>query len=143
MRTPFDFSPLRRSAVGLDSLFDTLEAGTNTDPNPGFPPFDIEQQTPDKYRITLAVPGYSADEIEIIAKQNLLTVSAARKEAGGASYVHKGIAAQPFERRFMLGDHVQVRSASLEEGLLTLALEREIPEALKARKIEIRATASS
>lgn len=142
MRTSLDFSPLRRSAVGLDSLFDILEAGTKADPNAGFPPLDIEQQAPDKYRITLAVPGFSAEEIEIIAKQNVLTVSGS-KEAGGASYVHKGIAAQPFERRFMVGDHVQVRNASLEDGLLTLDLEREIPEELKARIIDIRATASS
>ncbi len=137
MRTHFDFSPLRRSAVGMDSLFDTLEAGARADAGAGFPPFDIEQDGEHKYRITLAVPGYSSDDIEIVSMQNVLTVAGRKTEDAGDRFLHKGIAAQPFERRFMIGDHVQVRSANLADGLLRIDLEREIPEALKPRKIDI------
>jgi molecular chaperone IbpA len=121
----------------LDKLFETLEAGPSSEPGSGYPPFDIEQETPDRYRITLAVPGYSSEQLEIVAQQNILSVSGRKTDAGGDRYLHKGIAAKPFERRFMLGDYVQVRNASLADGLLILDLEREIPEAMKPRKIDI------
>jgi molecular chaperone IbpA len=137
MRTQFDFSPLRRSAVGLDHLFDTLEAGASANGAAVAPAYDIEQLDPDNYRITLAVPGYSTDKLEIVAKQNFLTVSGDQKHSPSDRYLHKGIAAQPFEHRFMLGDYVQIRNATLADGLLTLHLQREIPEALKPRKINI------
>ncbi|AJR26095.1 Hsp20 family protein [Sphingobium sp. YBL2] len=134
MRTSFDFAPYRRSTVGFDRLFNLLESGMREDD--GYPPFDIERQGEDSYRITLAVPGFRPDEIEIVAQQNQLTITGKRAEDKG-QYVHRGIAAQPFERRFQLADFVEVRSASFDNGMLRIDLQRVLPEAMKPRKIEI------
>ncbi|THD37782.1 MAG: Hsp20 family protein [Sphingomonas sp.] len=137
MRTNFDFAPYRRSTVGFDRLFDLLETSARTDTE-NYPPFDIEQQGEDQYRITLAVAGFRPDEIEIVAQNNQLTVKGDRAEEGDAGrYLHRGIATRAFERRFQLADFIVVQDASFDSGLLRISLKREIPEAMKPRKIEI------
>jgi molecular chaperone IbpA len=138
MRTNFDFTPYRRSTVGFDRLFDLLEGSGRTDITEGYPPFDIVKEGEDAYRITLAVAGFRPDEIEIVAQENQLVVTGRRaedKESG--QYLHRGIAARPFERRFQLADYIEVGSADFENGLLGIALKRVVPEAMKPRKIEI------
>lgn len=139
MRTVFDFSPYRRSTVGFDRLFDTLEAAARGDASTNYPPYDIEKTGDDAYRITLAVAGFAEDEIELTAQQNQLVVSAKKGEANDneGSYLHRGIATRAFDRRFQLADHVRVTGASLTNGLLAIALIREVPEAMKPRKIAI------
>lgn len=138
MRTNFDFTPYRRSTVGFDRLFDLLETGMRGDGLDGYPPFDIARDGEDSYRITVAVAGFRPDEIEVIAQQNQLTIIGKRAEdKDQGEYLHRGIAARPFERRFQLADFIEVRSADFENGLLTIALQRVIPEAMKPRKIEI------
>jgi len=138
MRTNFDFAPYRRSTVGFDRLFDLLESGARGEAPEGYPPFDIARDGEDSYRIMLAVAGFRSDEIEIVAQQNLLIVTGKRaEEKDEGQYLHRGIAARPFERRFQLADFVEVRSADLENGLLTIALQRVVPEAMKPRKIEV------
>ena len=137
MRTNFDFTPFRRSTVGFDRLFEMLENGGVPGGMESYPPFNLEQDGEDRYRITLAVAGFAQDEIDIVAQQNLLTVSGKKREEDGRSYVHHGIATRSFERRFALGDYVQVKAAELRDGLLTIELVREIPEEMKPRRIEI------
>ncbi len=138
MRTNFDFAPYRRSTVGFDRLFDLLETGMRGDGSDGYPPFDIERQGEDSYRITLAVAGFRPDEIEVVAQQNQLTVTGRRAEdKDEGQYLHRGIAARPFERRFQLADFVEVRSAGFDNGLLRIDLQRVVPEAMKPRKIAI------
>jgi molecular chaperone IbpA len=138
MRTHFDFAPYRRSTVGFDHLFDLLEAGARGDSSDGYPPFDIERSGDDMYRITLAVAGYRPDEIEVVAQRNQLTVTGRRAEDKEDSrYLHRGIAARPFERRFQLADFVEVGAATFDNGLLIIELQRVVPENLKPRKIAI------
>ncbi|WP_114951936.1 Hsp20 family protein [Sphingosinicella terrae] len=137
MRTSIDLTPFRHATVGFDRLFDLLEAGLPSQVADNYPPFDLVQEGEDRYRITLAVAGFRPDEIEVTTQQNLLIVSGRRGEDGQARYIHRGIAARAFERRFALADHVQVRSADLRDGILSIDLEREIPEAMKPRRIEI------
>jgi molecular chaperone IbpA len=137
MRTNFDFSPFRRSTVGFDRLFDLLESGTSTPAAENYPPFDLEQDGDDRYRITLAVAGFRQDEIDITAQQNLLIVSGRKQDEKERQYVHRGIAARSFERRFVLGDYIQVHGAELKDGLLSIELVREIPEEMKPHKIRI------
>lgn len=144
MRTSFDFSPYRQSAIGLDNLFDVLERGPSFEPAGSYPPFNIEQEDEDRYRITLAVAGFQPDNIEITTQQNLLIVSGrTRENSGSGQFLFRGIAAQPFERRFILGDFVKVRGADLRDGLLAIELVREIPEEMKPRKIQIGAAESA
>ena len=136
MRTNFDFAPYRRSTVGFDRLFNLLEAGARDED--GYPPFDIVKDGDDSYRITLAVAGFRPEDIEVVAQQNLLTVTAERAEDDGTGeYLHRGIAARPFERRFQLADFIEAGTASFENGLLSIALKRVVPEAMKPRRIEI------
>ena len=138
MRTNFDFTPYRRASVGFDRLFDLLETGMRGDGAEGYPPFDIERQGEDSYRITLAVAGFRPDEIEIVAQQNQLTVSGKRAEdKDDGQFLHRGIAARPFERRFQLADFIEVGAASFDNGLLSITLKRVVPEAMKPRRIEI------
>jgi molecular chaperone IbpA len=139
MRTNFDFSPYRRSTVGFDRLFDLLETGLRSDGTDGFPPFDIVKESEDSYRITLAVAGFRRDEIEVVAQQNQLIITGRKSEDQDDQrhYLHRGIAARAFERRFQLADFIEVGSASFEDGLLSVELERVVPEAMKPRKIEI------
>ncbi len=137
MRTNFDFTPFRRSPVGFDRLFDLLETGAGWQAAENYPPFDLEKTGEDSYRITLAVAGFGQDEIDITQQQNLLIVSGRKQAEGEGQYIHRGIATRAFERRFGLADHVQVRSAELKDGILAIELVREIPEAMKPRRIEI------
>ena len=138
MRTNFDFAPYRRSTVGFDRLFDLLETSSRSDAPDGYPPFDIVKNGEDSYRITLAVAGFRPDEIEVVAQQNLLTVTGKRAEdESNGVYLHRGIAARTFERRFQLADFIEAGNASFEHGLLTIELKRVVPEAMKPRRIEI------
>ena len=139
MRNNFDFSPFRRSTVGFDRLFDMIESA-RADISDTYPPFNLEKDGEEGYRITLAVAGFRPDEIEVVAQQNQLIVTGRKEEQDGDGdrYLHRGISARAFERRFQLADFIQVRSANFENGLLSIALEREIPEAMKPRKIEVR-----
>ncbi|HTU09480.1 MAG TPA: Hsp20 family protein [Allosphingosinicella sp.] len=134
----YDFTPFRRSTVGFDRLFDFLESAGRAEQD-NYPPFDIEKLSDDTYRITLAVAGFKRDEIEIVAHQNMLTVTGRRAEQKGrdGSYLHMGIANRAFERRFELADFVRVTGADLADGLLIIELAREIPEAMKPRRIAI------
>lgn len=139
MRNNFDFAPYRRSTVGFDRLFDFLESAGRSEQVDNYPPFDLEKLSDDTYRITLAVAGFRSDEIDITARQNLLVITGRKAESRGkdGSYLHMGIATRAFERRFELADFVRVEAAELRDGLLSIELVREIPEAMKPRKIEI------
>ncbi|HEU0135526.1 MAG TPA: Hsp20 family protein [Allosphingosinicella sp.] len=137
MRTNFDFTPYRRSTVGFDRLFDLLENGAGWQGADNYPPFDLERISEDGYRITLAVAGFRPDEIDVTAQQNLLIVSGRKNGEDKGQYIHRGIANRAFERRFGLADYVQVRSAEIKDGMLSIELVREIPEEMKPRKIEI------
>jgi molecular chaperone IbpA len=137
MRSAFDFSPFRRSTVGFDRLFDLLENGAFGQTQENYPPFDLIKVDENQYRIDIAVAGFKPDEIDITAQQNVLIVSGRKKDDDGASYVHRGIATRSFERRFALADHIQVHGADLKDGLLSIDLVREIPEAMKPRRIDI------
>jgi molecular chaperone IbpA len=133
-----DLSPYRRSTVGFDRLFNLLETGNVADAAEGYPPFDIVRDSEDSYRITLAVAGFRPDEIEIVAQQNQLSVSGKKaEEKADSQYIHRGIATRSFDRRFQLADFVEVRSANFQDGLLSISLQRVVPEAMKPRKIEI------
>lgn len=144
MRSSFDFSPYRRSTVGFDQLFDFLESAARSEPGDNYPPFDIEKLSDDRYRITLAVAGFKTSEIDITARQNLLTITGRKADGRNrdGNYLHVGIATRAFERRFELADFVRVEGAKLEDGLLTIDLVREIPETMKPRKIEINSGSS-
>jgi len=141
MRNAFDFAPYRRSTVGFDRLFDMLEntsLGQNQQEN--YPPFDLVKEGENQFRIELAVAGFKRDEVDITAQQNVLIVSGKKNdetEQKGSDYIYRGIANRPFERRFALADHIQVRGADLKDGLLVIELVREIPEAMKPRRIDI------
>jgi len=142
MRT-LDFTPYRQSTIGFDRLFDLLETGRGNTTD-GYPPFDIVKEGEDNYRITLAVAGFRPDEIEIVAQQNQLTVSAQHKpEEDRGQYLHRGIATRSFERKFQLADFVEAGSARFEHGLLSIELKRVVPEAMKPRKIEIKGLAGN
>jgi len=140
MRT-YDFSPLYRSAVGFDRLVRQLETAARSGSENGWPPYNIETTGEDAYRIEIAVAGFSADELNIEAKENLLTVTGkkAANDSDGAqrTFLHRGLAERDFERRFQLADYVVVKGAELANGLLVIDLQRELPEALKPRRIEI------
>ena len=140
MRSAFDFSPFRRSTVGFDRLFDMLENSATSGNTENYPPFDLIKVDENKYRIEIAVAGFKRDEIEITAHQNSLIIRGQKSEESGNDYVHRGIATRSFERRFALADHIQVTGADLRDGMLSLELVREIPEAMKPRKIEIGGT---
>jgi molecular chaperone IbpA len=137
MRT-VDFSPLYRSVVGFDRLATLLEAAAKAESATGYPPYNIETVGDQAYRIEIAVAGFKPEELDVQVKENLLTVSG-KKAANdeGKRYLHRGLAERNFERRFQLADYVVVTDAQLSDGLLSIALKRELPEALKARRIEI------
>jgi len=142
MRSAFDFAPYRRSTVGFDRLFDLLESGAAGAGQDTYPPFDLVKLDDNHFRISLAVAGFARNEIDITAQQNQLVVSGKKAEEDGASYIHRGIANRSFERRFGLADHIKVTGADLKDGLLQIDLVREIPEAMKPRKIDIGGSAS-
>lgn len=144
MRT-IDFTPYRRSAIGFDRLFDLLETSNRLDQWDDYPPYDLERIGEDSYRITLAVAGFRPDEIEITAQSNQLVVSGRKADQtadGKDRYLHRGITARAFERRFQLADFVEVQSANFEDGLLRIGLKRELPEAMKPRHIAIETSAN-
>ena len=145
MRSAFDFAPYRRSTVGFDRLFDMLENSSLGQTQENYPPFDLIKTGENQYRIELAVAGFKPDELDITAQQNVLVVSGRKGEEtedgnspGTSDYIYRGIANRSFERRFALADHIQVTSADMRDGLLVVDLVREIPEAMKPRKIDIR-----
>jgi molecular chaperone IbpA len=133
----YDFSPLYRSTVGFDRLFDMLDQATRGD-SANWPPYNIEKAGDDEYRITMAVAGFSPNEIELVQQENSLLVTGQKHpEAEGVQVLHRGIATRSFRQSFNLADHVKVTGANLENGLLVIELKREVPEALKPRRIEI------
>ena len=139
MRT-YDFTPLYRSAVGFDRLANLLETAARTSQDGGYPPYNIETTGENAYRIEIAVAGFSPDELTLEVKENLLTVTGrktANDDSDGRTYLHRGLAERDFERRFQLADYVVVTRADLVNGLLSIDLNRELPEALKPRRIEI------
>lgn len=139
MRTAnyLDLAPYRRSTVGFDRLFDLMNNAAQDTSDP-YPPFDIERLGDGAYRISLAVAGFRPEQLEVVAQQNQLTVKGFKPEAEQkVEFLHHGIDTRSFERRFQLADFVIVRSASLENGVLTITLKREVPEAKKPRKIDI------
>lgn len=142
MRT-IDFSPLYRSVVGFDRLASLLETAA-ADAATGYPPYNIERTDENAYRIDIAVAGFRPDELNVEVKENLLTVQG-RKAANdeGRKYLHRGLAERNFERRFQLADYVVVTDANLADGLLSISLKRELPEALRPRQIHITASPSS
>ncbi len=138
--TTFDFSPLYKTSIGFDRLANLLSSAQRLEQGGGYPPYNILAEDENHYRITMAVAGFGEDDLEITSEQNTLTVSGKRaedEEDGEGRYLHRGIATRAFERRFNLADHVKVTGASLQNGLLHISLQREIPEAMKPRKIEI------
>src|SRR3954468_7610174 len=141
MRSAFDFSPYRRSTVGFDRLFDMLENSSVGQAGENYPPFDLIKLGDNDFRIELAVAGFKPDEIDITAQQNVLLVTGRKKEEAedgkGNNYIYRGIATRSFERRFALADHIQVKGADMKDGLLAIELVREIPEAMKPKKINI------
>src|SRR5215831_7287284 len=133
----FDFTPLYRSSVGFDRLAKMLDEVSNFEV-PTYPPYNIESTGENAYRVTMAVAGFAQDDLDITAKEGMLVVTGkARKDEENKHYLHRGIARRAFERRFQLADHIRVVGASLDNGLLHVDLAREVPEAMKPRKIEI------
>ena len=138
MRT-FDFSPLYRSAVGFDRLMNVIDAAQKNSAADGYPPYNIEKTSEDSYQITLAVAGFGAADLDVEVRDGqLVIVGKGDSEKQDNQFLHRGIALRAFERRFQLADHVEVKAADLVDGLLKVDLEREIPEAMKPRKIDIR-----
>jgi len=142
MRTSTDFSPLYRSFIGFDHLAGMLDKASRADKQSSYPPYNIELIAEDQYRITMAVAGFSQEDIDIESKDNSLIIIGTKKadeskNASPRNFLHQGIAERNFERKFQLGDHVKVIGAFMENGLLHVDLQREIPEALKPRKIAI------
>ena len=134
----FDFTPYRRSTVGFDRLFDILENQARGNGGDNYPPFNIEKRGDDDYRITLAIAGFRSEDLDITAQQNLLTVVGKKREdSPEGEMLHVGIANRGFERRFELADYVRVENADLADGLLTIDLVREVPEAMKPKKIAV------
>ncbi len=139
MRTT-DFSPLYRTIVGFDRLANMMATAAKQEPVGGYPPYNIEQLAEHEYRIELAVAGFGEDDLDIQVQENVLTIAGKRipvEDAKDGRFIHRGIAERAFERRFHLADHVRVRDARLDNGLLEIFLEREIPEAMKPRRIAV------
>src|SRR6266536_3784388 len=135
----FDFAPLFRSTIGFDRLARLVDTATRVDSTAlSYPPYNIEKTGEDAYRLTMAVAGFSQDEIDITVHENTLIVTGkSEKEDEDGRYLHRGIARRAFERRFSLADHVKVTGASLDNGLLHVDLVREVPEAMKPRSVQI------
>jgi molecular chaperone IbpA len=136
MRTSIDLSPLYRSAIGFDRMAALLDSA-NVESKPSYPPYNIELVEENRYRISMAVAGFSESELNISSEQNTLVIAGKQAADSDKKFLYQGIAARNFERKFQLAEHVKVTSASLVNGLLHVELEREIPEALKPRKITI------
>ena len=137
MRSTIDMAPFARSTIGFDRLLDQLGTLAEPEPSDNYPPYDIEKLGEDRYRVALAVAGFTNDELTVTVEANQLTVAGKKGEANGKSMLYRGIAHRPFIRRFSLADYVMVKEAKLDDGLLTIDLERQIPEAMKPRRIAI------
>ncbi|MBA6292137.1 Hsp20 family protein [Colwellia sp. MB3u-70] len=140
MRTATDFSPLYRSFIGFDHLAGLIDKASRADKQPSYPPYNVELLAEDQYRITMAIAGFAEQELDIESKQDTLIVTGTKSASDNnkeRKFLHQGIADRNFERKFQLGEHVKVIGAFIEHGLLSIDLEREIPEALKPRKIAI------
>ena len=135
----FDLTPLYRASVGFDRLADVVDRALSADvTTPTYPPYNIEKTGDDSYRISIAVAGFAADDLNVEVRDSAVIVSARKAdEDEGRTYLHRGIATRAFERRFTLADHVRVQGASHVDGMLHIDLLREIPEALKPRRVEI------
>jgi molecular chaperone IbpA len=133
---PFDFAPLYRSTVGFDRLLNLLDS-VGAAEDVGYPPYNIERLAENKYRITMAVAGFTSDDIKVEVKENALSVRGEKKEQEKREYLHRGIAERGFERRFQLADFVEVTGADMKDGLLHVDLQRNIPERMKPRTIAI------
>lgn len=140
-----DFTPYRRTTVGFDHLFDLLEGQHRQGGGDNYPPFNIERRGEDAYRITLAIAGFRDEDLDITAQQNLLTIQGRKREDndGEGEMLHLGIANRGFERRFELADYVRVENATLADGLLQIDLLREVPEAMKPKKIAVNGQSAS
>ena len=135
--TNFDLSPLYRSTVGFDHLFEMLDQASRVQPAT-WPPYNIERVGEDQYRIVMALAGFEPDEIELVQKENMLLVAGQKHpDPEGIEVLHRGIATRAFRQTFNLADHMKVSGANLENGLLVIDLKREVPEALKPRRIDI------
>jgi molecular chaperone IbpA len=141
MRT-YDFSPLFRSTIGFDRLFDLAETAQRAT-DEGYPPYNIERLADDRYQITLAVAGFSPEEISITAEQNVVTIEGGKTDKTEREFLYRGISTRHFKRQFNLADYVQVKGASFDNGLLKIELVREIPEAMKPRRIAINGASSA
>ena len=142
MRT-LDFTPLWRSTIGFDHLADLVDASLRQATDDNYPPYNIERSSEDHYRITLALAGFAQDDVSVTAEQNTLTIEGRKAEKDERDYLYQGIAARPFRRIFNLADYVQVKEASFKDGLLTIDLAREIPEAMKPRRVAINGVSES
>ncbi len=138
-----DFAPLYRATVGFDRIADLMDRALSADVQPTYPPYNIEKTAEDAYCISIAVAGFTPDELSVEVKDGTLHVAARKSEVEGRTYLHRGIATRAFERRFALADHVRVTGASHEHGMLHIDLQRETPEALKPRRIEIARTSAA
>jgi molecular chaperone IbpA len=137
--TTFDFAPLWRSTVGFDRLFDMLaDDALRATGEQNYPPYNIERMGEDAYEISLAVAGFAPEEITVTAEQNVLTVEGRKADKSERNYLYQGISARVFRRQFNLADYVEVKGAAFENGLLQIRLVREVPEAMKPRRIEIK-----
>jgi molecular chaperone IbpA len=136
MRT-YDFSPLWRSTIGFDHLADLVDSSLRQATDDNYPPYNIERSSEDHYRITLALAGFAPEDVALTAEQNTLTIEGKKAGKDERDYLYQGIAARPFRRVFNLADYVQVKGASFDNGLLVIDLAREIPEAMKPRRIAI------
>jgi molecular chaperone IbpA len=133
----YDFAPLWRSTIGYDRLLDLFDAAQRTESEDHYPPYNIERQSEDHYQISLALAGFAPDEIAVTAEQNVLSIEGRKAEAANKDYLYQGISARQFKRTFNLADYVKVEGATFENGLLQIKLVREIPEAMKPRRIPI------
>ncbi|WP_064708501.1 Hsp20 family protein [Rhizobium bangladeshense] len=137
MRNELDFAPLYRSSIGFDRVFNLLNNAQRLQAIDSWPPYDIVKTGEDDYRIQMAVAGFAEGDLDITQERNVLLVKGQKAEGQEGEYLHRGIAGRAFERRFELADHVRVENASLTNGILSIALKREVPEAMKPRKIAI------
>jgi molecular chaperone IbpA len=133
-----DFTPLWRSTIGFERLFDLMDEALSQTGTDNYPPYDVERLSENHYRISFAVAGFKPEEITVTATQDLLTVEGRKTQATPQEYLHQGISARPFRRKFTLADYVQVTHARFENGLLKIELVRELPELMKPRRIEVR-----
>jgi molecular chaperone IbpA len=142
MRT-YDFTPLWGSTIGFERFFDLVDAAQQPGGDDNYPPCNVERLSEDRYQVSLALAGFSSDEITITAEQNVLTVEGCKAEKQQREFLHRGISSRPFKRQFNLADYVQVKGAAFDNGLLQIELVREVPEAMKPRRISIAGSSGS